>query len=82
MDKKSQVNDFSNLNEMVTAHRGVLKSLIDKDGFYKSGEAVEINNGLGKQLSFLNLLLDIILIKNYLLFFLKFIVNFIHYCLY
>ena len=29
MDKKSQVNDFSNLNEMVTAHRGVLKSLID-----------------------------------------------------
>ena len=49
MDKKSQVNDFSNLNEMVTAHRGVLKSLIDKDGFYKSGEAVEINNGFGKQ---------------------------------
>ena len=58
MDKKSQVNDFSNLNEMVTAHRGVLKSLIDKDGFYKSGEAVEINNGFGKQLSFLKLLLE------------------------
>ena len=55
---KSQVNDFANFNEMVTAHRGVLKSLIDKDGFYKSGEAVEINNGFGKQLSFLKLVME------------------------
>ena len=46
---KKQINDFGNFEEMVTAHRGVLKSLIDKDYRYKNGEAVEINNGFGKQ---------------------------------
>ena len=50
--------DYKSFEEMVTAHRGVLKSLIEKDGLYKSGEAVEINNGFGKQLSFLKLLLE------------------------
>ena len=47
------MNDFKNFEEMVTSHRMVLKSLIDKDGTYKGGEVVEINNGFGKQLSFL-----------------------------
>ena len=47
------MNDFKNLDEMVKAHRGVLKSLIDKDGYYKNGEAVEINNGFGKLLGYL-----------------------------
>ena len=50
--------DYKSFEEMVTAHRGVLKSLIEKDGLYKSGEAVEINNGFGKQLSFLKLILE------------------------
>ena len=56
--KKEQTNDYGNFNEMVTAHRGVLKSLIDRDGYYKNSEAVEINNGFGKQLSFLKLTLE------------------------
>ena len=50
--------DYKSFEEMVTAHRGVLKSLIEKDGLSKSGEAVEINNGFGKQLSFLKLILE------------------------
>ena len=55
---KKQVNDFGNFDEMVTAHRGVLKSLIDKDYHYKNGEAVEINNGFGKQLNYMKLKLE------------------------
>tara|TARA_Y100000593_G_scaffold73279_1_gene134621 strand:+ start:248 stop:487 length:240 start_codon:yes stop_codon:yes gene_type:complete len=55
---KKQINDFSDLTEMVTAHRGVLKSLIDKDGYYKNGEAVEINNGFGKQLNYMKIILE------------------------
>ena len=55
---KTQINDYNNLNEMVTAHRGVLKSLIDKDGYYKNGEAVEINNGFGKQLNYMKIVLE------------------------
>ena len=55
---KKQINDFGNFEEMVTAHRGVLKSLIDKDCHYKNGEAVEINNGFGKQLNYMKLKLE------------------------
>tara|TARA_R100001594_G_C4023567_1_gene259682 strand:+ start:1180 stop:1419 length:240 start_codon:yes stop_codon:yes gene_type:complete len=55
---KKQINDFRDLTEMVTAHRGVLKSLIDKDGYYKNGEAVEINNGFGKQLNYMKIILE------------------------
>tara|TARA_R110002012_G_scaffold114327_1_gene261020 strand:- start:1040 stop:1276 length:237 start_codon:yes stop_codon:yes gene_type:complete len=55
---KTQINDYNNLNEMVAAHRGVLKSLIDKDGYYKNGEAVEINNGFGKQLNYIKIVLE------------------------
>lgn len=55
---KKQINDFGNFDEMVAAHRGVLKSLIDKDGYYKNGEAVEINNGFGKQLNYMKLKLE------------------------
>ena len=55
---KKQINDFNDFTEMVTAHRGVLKSLIDKDHHYKSSEAVEINSGFGKQLSFMKLTLE------------------------
>ena len=51
-------NDFKNLEGMVKAHRVVLKSIIDRDGYYKSGEVVEINNGFGKQLSYLKLVLE------------------------
>ena len=55
---KKHKNDFGNFDEMVAAHRGVLKSLIDKDGYYKNGEAVEINNGFGKQLNYMKLKLE------------------------
>ena len=51
-------NDFKDLESMVKAHRVVLKSLIDRDGEYKNGEVVEINNGFGKQLSYLKLVLE------------------------
>ena len=55
---KKQINDYKDFEEMVTAHRGVLKSLIDKDEYYKSGEAVEINNGFGKQLNVLKMKME------------------------
>ena len=58
MADKSQINDYNNFDEMVTAHRGVLKSLIDKDEYYKVNEAVEINNAFGKQLNVLKLKLE------------------------
>ena len=56
---KTQVNDFKDFTEMVGAHRGVLKSLIDKDGYYKSSEAGEIHNGFGKQLSYMKLMIEV-----------------------
>ena len=55
---KKQINDFADFEDMVKAHRGVLKSLIDKDGWFKANEAVEINNGFGKQLAVLKLKLE------------------------
>ena len=55
---KKQINDFENFEEMVIAHRGVLKSLIDQDGYFKNNEAVEINNGFGKQLTYMKLKLE------------------------
>ena len=58
LNYKKQINDFVDFNEMVTAHRGVLKSLIDKDGYYKNTEAVEINNGFGKQLNYIKIVLE------------------------
>ena len=58
MKNKQQINDYNNFDEMVTAHRGVLKSLIDKDEYYKVNEAVEINNAFGKQLNVLKLKLE------------------------
>jgi hypothetical protein len=58
MKNKEKINDYHNIDEMATAHRGVLKSLVDKDGYYKSGEAKEINNAFGKQVSLLALKLE------------------------
>ena len=55
---KAQINDYNNFNEMIAAHRGVVKSLIDKDGYYKNGEAVEINNGIGKQINYIKVVLE------------------------
>ena len=53
-----KTNDFENFDEMVSAHRGVLKSLIDKDGLFKTKDAVEINNGFGKQLNVMKIKLE------------------------
>ena len=58
IEDKKQINDFADFEDMVKAHRGVLKSLIDKDGGFKTNEAVEINNGFGKQLTVLKLKLE------------------------
>ena len=55
---KKQINDFDDFEEMVKAHRGVLKSLIDQDGYFKNGEEVEINNGFVKQLIYMKLKLE------------------------
>jgi len=55
---KKQMDDFDDFEDMVKAHRGVLKSLIEKDGWFKTNEAVEINNGFGKQLAVLKLKLE------------------------
>ena len=55
---KKQTNDYDDFEDMVQAHRGVLKSLIDKDGWFKTKEAVEINNGFGKQLNVMKLKLE------------------------
>ena len=59
IEDKKQIDDFNDFEDMVKAHRGVLKSLIYKDGYYKSNEAVEINNGFGKQLSYMKLMIEV-----------------------
>jgi UDP-glucose 4-epimerase len=56
--RNKDVNDYSDIEDMVKAHRRVLKSLIDKDMNYKPGEAVEINNGFGKQLNYFKIILE------------------------
>mgnify|MGYP003647156285 CR=1 FL=1 len=57
-DKKVISNDYEDFTEMVKDHRSVFKSLINKDGYYKTGEAVEINNAFGKQLNYLKIVLE------------------------
>ena len=56
--QKNEINDFEDFEDMVKAHRTVLKSLIDKDGWFDRKEAVEINNGFGKQLNVMKLKLE------------------------
>lgn len=56
--RNKDVTDYSDIEDMVKAHRKVLKSLIDKDMNYKPGEAVEINNGFGKQLNYFKIILE------------------------
>ena len=51
-------SNYKDIDSMVIAHRKVLKSLIDQDLQYKNGEAVEINNGFGKQLNYLKVVLE------------------------
>ena len=50
--------DYKSPDEMVKAHRSVLKSLIDKDLVYDTKEAVEINNAFGKQLNYMKIILE------------------------
>lgn len=54
----SELNDYSSWEEMVKAHRVMLKSLLDKDGYYKATEAMEINNAFGKQVNAAKLKLE------------------------
>ena len=56
--RNKDVTDYSDIEDMVKAHRKVLKSLIDKDMNYKPGEAVEINNAFGKQLNYMKIILE------------------------
>ena len=53
MGKKSDDSDYANFREFAKAHRVVIKSLINKDLHYDNKEAIEINNGFGKQVNFL-----------------------------
>lgn len=55
---KSDNTDFANFNDMAKAHRIVLKSLINKDLHYDNKEAIEINNGFGKQVNFLKTMME------------------------
>jgi len=55
---KTTLDDFDSFEDMMKQHRGVVKSLIAKDGYYKNTEAVEINNGIGKQLNFMKVMLE------------------------
>ena len=55
---KKQLDDYNDFEDMVKAHRSVLKSLIEKDGWFKTSEAVEINNGFGKQLAVLKMKME------------------------
>ena len=57
-DKKKGFIHYKSPNEMVSAHRSVLKSLIDQDKKYEVKEAVEINNAFGKQLNYMKILLE------------------------
>ena len=57
-DKKKVFLHYGSPNEMVSAHRGVLKSLIDQDMKYDVKEAVEINNAFGKQLNYMKIILE------------------------
>ena len=56
--KKRSYIDYKSPNEMVSAHRSVLKSLIDQDKKYDVKEAVEINNAFGKQLNYMKIILE------------------------
>ena len=56
--KKTGFIQYKSPNEMVSAHRGVLKSLIDQDMKYDVKEAVEINNAFGKQLNYMKIILE------------------------
>lgn len=57
-DKKKGFITYKSPNEMVSAHRSVLKSLIDQDMKYEVKEAVEINNAFGKQLNYMKMILE------------------------
>tara|TARA_Y100001938_G_C8095100_1_gene437599 strand:- start:2378 stop:2653 length:276 start_codon:yes stop_codon:yes gene_type:complete len=56
-DDKSNVG-YTNFNQMCDAHNGVFKSLVEKDGLYKTAEAKEINNAFGKQIGALQLKME------------------------
>ena len=51
-------NDFTNVDHMASAVRGVLKSLTDKDGYYDVKEADTIGNIFGKQVALLKVKLE------------------------
>ena len=60
-DKETKVSDnkdFNNMQEFAQAHRIVIKSLINKDLHFDNKEAIEINNGFGKQVNFLKTLME------------------------
>ena len=56
--EKSDNTDFNNFSDMAKAHRIVLKSLINKDLHYDNNEAMDINNGFGKQVNFLKVTME------------------------
>tara|TARA_B100000945_G_scaffold269822_1_gene230897 strand:+ start:797 stop:1021 length:225 start_codon:yes stop_codon:yes gene_type:complete len=53
MADKPDNNDFANMDDFAKSHRVVIKSLINKDLHYDNKEAIEINNGFGKQVNYM-----------------------------
>ena len=54
----SQLTDFNSIDDMASAHRKMLKSLLDQDGTYNLNQAMEINNAFGKQVNLFKVKLE------------------------
>ena len=56
--KQRDTTDYASFNEMAKAHRIVLKSIINNDLHYDIKDTIEINNGFGKQINFMKVMLE------------------------
>ena len=54
----SNVGNWDTIDDIAKDCRIVLKSLINKDGYYKNSDAKEIHNGFGKQMNWIKLQLE------------------------
>ena len=61
----SQLTDFNSIDDMASAHRKMLKSLLNQDGAYQLNQAMEINNAFGKQINLLKAKMEGFKLMNY-----------------
>lgn len=54
----TELTDYQNIDDMIIAHRKMLKSLLEQNGVYRPSEAVEINNAFGKQINMIKVKLE------------------------